>query len=58
MNTDFTQTTIQNMLTTTPPAFSMAEAASVAADHYGIHATVHPLVSERDQNFRLDAHDG
>jgi len=46
------------MLTTTPPAFSMAEAVSVAADHYGIHATVHPLVSERDQNFRLDARDG
>ncbi|MCP4044552.1 MAG: phosphotransferase [Gammaproteobacteria bacterium] len=58
MNTDSTQTTIQNMLTTTPPAFSMAEAASVAADHYGIDATVHPLVSERDQNFRLDAHGG
>jgi hydroxylysine kinase len=58
MNTDSKQTIIQNMLTTTPPAFSMAGAVSVAADHYGIHATVHPLVSERDQNFRLDAHDG
>jgi hydroxylysine kinase len=58
MNRDSKQTIIQNMLTTTPPAFSMAAAVSVAADHYGIHATVHPLVSERDQNFRLDTHDG
>ena len=58
MTTDTTQAIIRRMLTTTPPAFSMAEAASVAADHYGIHATTHPLVSERDQNFRLDAHDG
>lgn len=58
MNTDSTQTIIQNMLTTTPPVFSMAEAVSVAADHYGIQATTHPLVSERDQNFRLDTPDG
>jgi Ser/Thr protein kinase RdoA (MazF antagonist) len=58
MNADNTQTVIQNMLTTTPPALSMAEAATVAAGHYGIHATTHPLVSERDQNFRLDARDG
>ena len=58
MNTDPTQTVIQNMLTTTPPAFSMAEAVSVAANHYGINAIARPLVSERDQNFRLDARDG
>jgi len=58
MNADTSQTVIQSMLTTTPPAFSMADAAAVAAEHYGIHATTHPLVSERDQNFRLDARDG
>lgn len=58
MQTDTTQTIIQKMLTTTPPAFSGADADSIAADHYGIYAESRPLVSERDQNFRLDANDG
>lgn len=49
---------IQKMLTTTPPAFSADEAVAVAASQYGIHASVHPLVSERDQNYRLDTDDG
>ena len=46
------------MLTTTPPAFSAAGAVQIASSHYGIHGQVQPLVSERDQNFRLDADDG
>jgi Ser/Thr protein kinase RdoA (MazF antagonist) len=58
MNPDSTQAIIEKMLTTTPPAFSAAAAVDIAARHYGIQATVHPLVSERDQNFRLDAGDG
>jgi Ser/Thr protein kinase RdoA (MazF antagonist) len=58
MGTDSTQTDIQKLLTTTPPAISPADAVSIAASHYGIHARVHPLVSERDQNFRLDADNG
>ena len=58
MQTDSTQTTIQKMMTTTPPAFSGADAIDIAASHFGIHAEVRPLVSERDQNFRLDAKDG
>jgi hydroxylysine kinase len=58
MKTDQTQVIIQKMLTTTPPAFSAAEAVSIAADNYDIQGVVHPLVSERDQNFRLDTDDG
>ena len=45
-------------MTTTPPAFSDANAIKMAACHFGIHAEVQRLVSERDQNFRLDAKDG
>jgi hydroxylysine kinase len=58
MQADSTQVIIKKMLTTTPPAFSAAEAVAVAASQYGIHGSVRPLVSERDQNFRLDADDG
>jgi len=49
---------IKKMLTTTPPAFSDADAMTVAAKFYGIKGTVHPLVSERDQNFRLSTQSG
>jgi len=49
---------IQKLLTSTAPAFTTANAASIAASHYGIQAQAHPLVSDRDQNFRLDADDG
>jgi len=58
MQTDSTQTEIEKLLTTTPPAFSAADAISIAASHYGIKAQVRPLVSDKDQNFRLDANDG
>ena len=58
MQTNPTQLKIQQMLTSTPPVFSEAEAERVAAEHYGIDARVRPLVSERDQNFRLDTIDG
>lgn len=55
MQTETTQTTIQKMLTTSPPAFSEAGAMNIAASHFGITAEkIRPLVSERDQNFRLD----
>lgn len=46
------------MLTTTPPAVSEADVMGIAVSHYGIDATLSRLVSERDQNFRLDAKDG
>lgn len=58
MSTDSTLAIIQKMLTTTAPAFSDAQAVSIAARYFGIQATVSPLVSERDQNFRLDAEHG
>lgn len=37
-----------------PPAFSAAELAHAAAELFGVHGTAHPLVSERDQNVRID----
>jgi Ser/Thr protein kinase RdoA (MazF antagonist) len=58
MHKDTTLKLVQQMLTTTPPGFSTADAAQIAGRQYGIRATVSSLVSERDQNFRLDAVDG
>ena len=58
MGKENTKAIIQEMLTSTPPAFSTGEATSIAADKYGIHASAHPLVSDRDQNFRLDGQNG
>ena len=58
MNSESIQASIQSILTSTPPAFSASEAQVIAADHFRIHAQAHLLVSERDQNFRLDANNG
>ena len=58
MNTELSQTTIQKMLTTTPPAFSDTDALGIADKHFGIKACIQRLVSERDQNFRLATEDG
>lgn len=52
------QTIIQKLLTTVPPAFSDTQASTIAADLYGISGNVRPLVSERDQNFQLTAQNG
>lgn len=41
-----------------PPAFPAQQLAGLAADLFGVHGTVHPLVSERDQNARIDTADG
>ena len=46
------------VLTEPAPAFADAEAVEIAAARYGLDVTVSPLVSERDQNFRLRASDG
>lgn len=40
------------------PGFSADEAAALAAEHYGLEVTVRSLVSERDQNFRMQTADG
>ncbi len=58
MQNNHSETIIRRMLTTTPPAFSHTEVITIASRQYGIDAQVKPLVSERDQNFRLDATDG
>lgn len=57
MQKDSTQLVIRQMLTTTPPDFSLSEAVDIAARLFGIDGAVQPLVSDRDQNFRLDAID-
>ena len=40
------------------PTFSVADAADLAARHFGVRGRAEPLVSERDQNFRLTDEDG
>ena len=41
-----------------PPDLSAGDAERIAEEHFGIAATAKTLVSERDQNFRLEADDG
>ncbi len=36
-----------------PPTFTPREAERVAAETFGVQGRAHPLVSERDQNFRI-----
>ena len=40
------------------PQFSEVEAIEIARDRWGLDAAAAPLVSERDQNFRLSCRDG
>ena len=35
------------------PAFDVDTAATIAAEHFGLHGRAHSLPSERDQNFLL-----
>ncbi len=56
--TNSIQKQIYKMMTTTPPAFSNDRAVHIAAKHYGVKARAQPLVSERDQNFRMTSSDG
>ena len=58
MSSETSQIIIKKMLTTTPPAFSDSDALAIAANQYGIEANIQPLVSERDQNFRLSTQNG
>lgn len=58
MTAQSSQSFIQKILTTKPPSFSAAEAARVALENFGINGVLQPLVSERDQNFRLQTPDG
>src|SRR5688500_6305819 len=45
--------TTADVLDAPPPALSARHAEDVAREWYGLDATAEPLVSERDQNFRL-----
>jgi hydroxylysine kinase len=45
------------LLSTRPPVLSITDAAGIAADYFGIHASAQPLTSHRDLNFRLDTPD-
>jgi 4-aminobutyrate aminotransferase-like enzyme/Ser/Thr protein kinase RdoA (MazF antagonist) len=47
-----------NVLGADAPAFTTADAESMAHALYGLRASAAPLVSERDQNFRLTDADG
>jgi len=58
MQTETSKNNIQKILTTPPPDYSIAEAANIATVHYGIKAQLQPLVSERDQNFKMVTPDG
>jgi 4-aminobutyrate aminotransferase-like enzyme/Ser/Thr protein kinase RdoA (MazF antagonist) len=46
------------VLETPAPRFSAEQARQMARAYYGLDAQARPLVSERDQNFRLDCVDG
>ncbi len=47
-----------DILRAAPPRFGLERAAAIAADLFGVHGAATPLVSERDQNFRIAADDG
>jgi len=46
------------VLETPAPDFSTEQAQQMASEYFGIDAVAEPLVSERDQNFRLRGRDG
>jgi len=46
------------MNTSTPPHFAVSEVAQAVERQFGVVGQYRPLVSERDQNFRLLANDG
>ena len=52
------EASIQSVFEAQAPAFSVQEAEAIAQRVFNIKACAHPLVSERDQNFHLDANDG
>jgi Ser/Thr protein kinase RdoA (MazF antagonist) len=45
-------------LQTPAPTFTEEEASELLREHYGIEASLEPLVSERDQNFLVSTTDG
>jgi 4-aminobutyrate aminotransferase-like enzyme/Ser/Thr protein kinase RdoA (MazF antagonist) len=57
-STPQSQAGAKSVLEAKAPAFSTEQAVDIAQRAFGIQASVHPLSSERDQNFRLRAKDG
>ena len=47
-----------DLLETAAPPVSLAEAAWLAREHFGLAGTIRPLAGERDRNFRVTASDG
>ena len=52
------QADILNLMTSTPPGFELADAESIAIEHFGIHARASLLASDKDQNFCLETREG
>ena len=53
-----TETLLDPLLDTRPPAFRPEAVAEVLARHWGLSGRLSPLTSERDLNHRLDTGDG
>lgn len=53
-----TQNLAGSLLTLPPPQVPPQALAQLAATHWGLSGTLHPLTSERDQNHRLDTPQG
>jgi hydroxylysine kinase len=49
---------VETVLEAPAPSFSVREAEAIADQAFGIQASAEPLVSERDQNFRMCAKEG
>lgn len=53
-----TQDPAGSLLSLPPPRLPATDLARLAAAHWGLTGTLHPLTSERDQNHRLDTSQG
>ncbi|KAF0115482.1 MAG: aminoglycoside phosphotransferase [Rhodobacteraceae bacterium] len=53
-----TQDPAGSLLSLPPPQVPAPALATLAAAHWGLSGSLHPLTSERDQNHRLDTSDG
>ncbi|MDP3197858.1 phosphotransferase [Tabrizicola sp.] len=53
-----TQDPAGSLLSLPPPQVPLPALAQLAATHWGVTGTLHPLTSERDQNLRLDTPQG
>ena len=47
-----------SVIAKSPPRLTVAQAEALVRKHYGLEVTAAALLSERDQNFRLQSRDG